>query len=521
MSIKEHPFTNIEPLSGTGMYCELYKALRYNQWWVLKTLKMEYVPQQSMRNALYKEYEIGKQLNSQFIVRYLSWEYVPELQRYCIVQEFIQGVTLKDYLVSHHLNSRMRYKFCMEMIEALKYCAARQVVHRDLKPSNVMVTNNGQNIKLVDFGLSDRDDFAILKAPAGSLLYMAPEQKQKGARVNFRADMYALGKIMLDIKVSKRFHSVILRCTDPQPSQRYSSFEELEKDFKAKIYRYRVQMRTIVTAVVFSVLSVTAFVLGYGPLGGSILGYEGKKEAYKSVPTEYYLDNGNYADSSVYSSFFMPEHNCNIYYLTPSAPIPGPIDESRAVDLGLSVKWAPFNLGCKRESLIMLGALVGYGDVSGHCVSSNITDYHHGDITPETDIVRRYWGGNWRTPTYEELRELVNRCQWRVVIENGHQPCFVVTGPNGNSIVMAGTGARYLRRHYEALTTGYYWSSTYGSDKHGEQAICLAITRDNFKFIESLLYYGHAIRPVLPYAHSGRKQVSRHLRDEYLPILPQ
>lgn len=208
MNSLDRRFTNIELMPKSGMYCRLYKALRFNQWWVLKTLKPEYAQNQSIRNALYKEYEIGRNLDSPYIVRYMAWEFVPEVGDYCIVQEYIQGVTLEQYFTTPNVGVKEKYKVFMEIVFGLKYCAQQQVVHRDLKPSNVMVTNNGANIKLIDFGLSDRPDFAILKMPAGSRRYMAPEQAVRGANVDFRADIYALGKIMQNFNAPKRFEPI-------------------------------------------------------------------------------------------------------------------------------------------------------------------------------------------------------------------------------------------------------------------------------------------------------------------------
>ena len=498
MSSLERKFTNIEPMPSNGKYCRLYKALRFNQWWVLKTLREEYAQNQSVRNALYKEYEIGRSLDSPYIVRYLAWEFVPEVGDYCIVQEYIHGVTLEQYFSTPNVGVKEKYKVFMEIALALKYCAQQQVVHRDLKPSNVMVTNNGANIKLIDFGLSDRPDFAIVKMPAGSRRYMAPEQAVKGAKVDFRADIYAFGKIMENYKVPKRFKPIQRRCTDPDPDKRYQSYEELTHDLKKRMNLYHVRVRMLVAAALVLMFAVAAFVLGFGPLGGLALGYKGEKQAYDRVPLVYYNDTTDYSDPSRYSCLYAPRYGCKIYTLRPGAEIPGPIDERKAVDLGLSVNWAPFNLGCDHESLIMTGALVGYGDTVGNITSGNTDDYPKGAVTPETDIVNKHWGGDWRMPTFEEFRELVNKCQWRVVNEHGHHPCFVVTGPNGNSIVMSSTGYRYLGKHYEALYVSYYWTSTYGSNPNGNKALYFSISVDNYRFGELRQIYGLAIRPVLP-----------------------
>ena len=110
MNSLDRRFTNIEPMPKSGMYCRLYKALRFNQWWVLKTLKPEYAQNQSIRNALYKEYEIARNLDSPYIVRYMAWEFVQEVGDYCIVEEYIQGVTLDQYFTTPNVGVKERYK---------------------------------------------------------------------------------------------------------------------------------------------------------------------------------------------------------------------------------------------------------------------------------------------------------------------------------------------------------------------------------------------------------------------------
>ena len=61
-------------------------------------------------------------------------------------------------------------------MDALEYIHGKQTAHRDLKPSNIMITRNGQHVKLIDFGLSDTDDYAVYKQPAGTEGYISPEQ---------------------------------------------------------------------------------------------------------------------------------------------------------------------------------------------------------------------------------------------------------------------------------------------------------------------------------------------------------
>lgn len=58
------------------------------------------------------------------------------------------------------------------------------------------MTHNGHNVKLIDFGLSDCDDYDALKLPAGTRYYLAPEALKPGQPLDLRADIYSLGIII-------------------------------------------------------------------------------------------------------------------------------------------------------------------------------------------------------------------------------------------------------------------------------------------------------------------------------------
>ena len=86
-----------------------------------------------------------------------------------------------------------------------------------------MLSHQGGIVKLIDFNLSDRDDYVILKQPAGSKRYMAPEQSEPDAPPTAEADFYSLGVIMQELadasgnRVLTRAAAV---CMDPDPSKR-------------------------------------------------------------------------------------------------------------------------------------------------------------------------------------------------------------------------------------------------------------------------------------------------------------
>ena len=160
-----HKFTELTELSSSG-FNRLIKAKRYGKWMLLKTLKKEYAQQTIYRQLLRKEFDVAVTLSHPNIVQIIGWEDVEGIGE-CIILEYIDGLTLKEYLTQEH-TKKEKQKIANELIAAVEYINSRQIVHRDLKPSNLMVTTNGNNLKLIDFGLSDTDSYQILKQPAGT-----------------------------------------------------------------------------------------------------------------------------------------------------------------------------------------------------------------------------------------------------------------------------------------------------------------------------------------------------------------
>lgn len=233
---EQRQFANIQKiyLSPTGYNC-IFQGERYGKIHILKTLQSDYATQVFYQKALQKEFNIGYQLEHPHICRTLGWENVAGIGQ-CIIQEYIDGLTLKEFMGKGKLTKELSRKIIIELCDALQYLHKKQIVHRDLKPSNILITHNGNNVKLIDFSLSDCDDYEILKLPAGTRYYLAPEALIPGYPLNSRSDIYSLGIIlgeMASILNDKELALISRKCTQRSPEKRYASTSEIIDKIKS------------------------------------------------------------------------------------------------------------------------------------------------------------------------------------------------------------------------------------------------------------------------------------------------
>lgn len=245
-------------IPSNGFNC-LFKVKRYGQWFVLKTLKEEFRNQTIYRQLLKKEFEIGIQLNHSAIVRYISFE--PDtIYGQGILMEYIDGTTLKEFLQTK-IDNKIREKIVTELLSALNYLHHAQLTHRDLKPSNILITNNGNNVKIIDFGLSDGDNYFIFKQAAGTLNYSPPETIDDNNTIDCRTDIYSLGKIIKQIYPSKfnYYHHIARRCTNDNKFKRYSNLDSILRN----ISRFKSIKTFILYCISFIVILVLVGVIMY------------------------------------------------------------------------------------------------------------------------------------------------------------------------------------------------------------------------------------------------------------------
>lgn len=252
----QNDFTNIHECyrAKNGHTC-LFSAIRYGKKYMLKALKQDYANTPMYHELLKKEFDIAMQLDHPHICRTIGMEQVKGLGN-VIVMEHVDGDTLATMLNNGSLDKMLCRKIASQLAAALEYMHCKQIVHRDLKPANIMVTHNGHNVKLIDFSLSDGDSYNILKTPAGTSGYIAPEQLLPEAVADIRSDIYSFGKVlkdMADATGDKGMRRIANTCTRHNVDDRPANIRSIKFDYSIKIMPYVIAV--ILTTSIIGMLA--------------------------------------------------------------------------------------------------------------------------------------------------------------------------------------------------------------------------------------------------------------------------
>lgn len=224
-------FTNIQKIySSATNPTEVFSAIRYGKRYVLKGISKSFRDDPIQNIALSKEFEIGLSLDHPNIRRTIGFEEVEGLGK-VIILEYFDGESLKEYIGSKPLTPYQARTIVNQIASALEYIHSKQIIHKDLKLSNILISHQGLYVKIIDFNLSDSESFIVLKNPAGSRKYMAPEQKDAAALSSIVTDIYSFGIIVKEVAEAANdplLLRVAERCTDPNPAKRPQSVEEMQ-----------------------------------------------------------------------------------------------------------------------------------------------------------------------------------------------------------------------------------------------------------------------------------------------------
>ena len=165
------------------------------------------------------------------------------------------------------------------------------------------------------------------------------------------------------------------------------------------------------------------------------------------------------------------------------------------VDLGLSTKWAKYNVGASDEK--QLGGLFGFGDMTGFQTSINLEDYASADIyKTDRDVANKVYGSWVTMPTIDEFEELFTECkkEWVEDTQN-HVAGYKFTGPNGNSIFLPAAGTRTQGNVSGEGLNGYYLSGSINATDN-RFAMAYSFDQNSSRRTTTPVYQALAIRPV-------------------------
>ena len=197
-----------------------------------------------------------------------------------VVMELLEGESLRERLRAGPLPLSDVLEYSLQVSRALAAAHAKGIVHRDLKPENLFVTTDGR-VKVLDFGLAKltRTDavwsegdptMSVAATESGAIMgtagYMSPEQL-RGRAVDARSDLFAIGAVVhemvsgqrtfkgesfietasailndapaalssLRADVSPALESLVQRCLEKDPGQRFQSASELASGLEAVV----------------------------------------------------------------------------------------------------------------------------------------------------------------------------------------------------------------------------------------------------------------------------------------------
>ncbi len=197
----------------------------------------------------------------------------------------------------------------------------------------------------------------------------------------------------------------------------------------------------------------------------------------------------------------------------------GITDGHKWIDLGLSVKWATCNVGANAPW--EYGGYYTWGEIKekdnyywnshkwghrGYQHSTAIFKYCTNDyygivdnktvLESEDDVASMNWGSNWRMPSQKEFDELLSKCKWKWINQNGVNGHLVI-GPNGNHIFLPASGHRINTDILGRDSCGYYWSATL-DEYEVYYALGISFNKNEiYGFKHWFRYFGHTVRPVI------------------------
>ena len=161
----------------------------------IKMLRDQFLSDKELLEQFQREAKSAARLVHPYIIN--IYDVVSEGSNQYIVMEYVDGVTLKEYMQEHKLSLNAVLEIGVRLADALQHAHSHRIIHCDIKPQNILLDKN-MNPKIADFGIAKmvtNQTMVYSKAVMGSVHYISPEQAS-GGKITACSDVYSLGIVL-------------------------------------------------------------------------------------------------------------------------------------------------------------------------------------------------------------------------------------------------------------------------------------------------------------------------------------
>lgn len=230
----------------------------------IKVLRFDFVHDADFIRRFRREAQAAASLDHPNIVS--IYDVGEEDDIYYIVMEYVEGMTLKEYInQSGPLHPKEAVQITEQIVSAIAHAHDNRIVHRDIKPHNILIDHLG-HIKVTDFGIAmalSSTTITHTNSVLGSVHYLSPEQARGGLSTK-KSDIYSLGIVLFELltartpfegesavsialkhlqsetpsvkrwnpAVPQSLENVVLKATAKDPFHRYETAEDMESDLR-------------------------------------------------------------------------------------------------------------------------------------------------------------------------------------------------------------------------------------------------------------------------------------------------